>query len=79
MKNAEISQQYKKKVDLIGGGFGLDPEALAKKLQGSLDEEENKAEKKKAFRAKMKIHYKDEFNAAAALRAQPVSDDEEDD
>ena len=34
---------------------------------------------KKAFRAKMKGHYKGEFNAAALLRQKPPVDSDEDD
>ena len=34
---------------------------------------------KAAFRAKMKGHYKGEFNMAALLRAKPPADDDEED
>ena len=44
----------------------------------SLDDDESKEQKKKAFRAKMKGHYKGEFNMAAVMRAKSISDDEDD-
>ena len=34
---------------------------------------------KKAFRAKMKGHYKGEFNMASLLKQKPVDDDEDED
>ena len=61
----------------LAGAFSA--EALAQKLQGTLDDEEAKEAKRKAFRSKMKSHYKGEFNMAAAMRAKPISDDEDDD
>ena len=75
-KNSHRTEEFKKS---LGGLGGIDPDALAKKLQGSLDEEVEKDEKKKAFRAKMKSHYKGEFNMAAALKQKPISDDEDED
>jgi hypothetical protein len=84
-RNAQVTHQSSADVSM---GGALDMAALTSKLQATVDDVENKdASKwkatnnfveKKAFRSKMKNHYKGEFNMAALMKAKPDWDADED-